>query len=188
MAEEPDTRPRKGDSTPDSQRARYEARGSQKSTADYMDEEYEAGRRAGASESSTSTPSPKQPKLTGGGHLAVGAPLLVETALISINSFNVDRRPPLPSQLLVAFAFFGLLGLASGDAAAPAAALGWGIVLATFYSKSGAKGTPPAIGALNTIGNFFGGEYATPGSKPSTAGQESTTVAGGSEAGAMSLQ
>ncbi len=176
------------DSTPDSQQARYEARKRpEKSTADYMDESYEDGRRAGASEASSSAPS-KSPKLTGGGHLAIGAPLLVETALISINSFNVDRRPPLPSQLLVAFAFFGLLGLASGDAAAPAAALGWGVVVATFYSKSGAKGTPPAIGAMNTIGNFFGGAYATPGSKPSTAGAQATTVSGGSEAGAMSLQ
>jgi len=174
------------DSTPDSQQARYEARKRpERSTADYMDESYEDGVKAGRSETTAPTAKPG-PKLTAGGHLAIGAPFAVETVLITVNSFANDQRPPLPSQLLIAFAFFGLLGMASGDAAAPAAALGWGIVLATFYSGTTKGGAPPAIGALNTLGQFFGGGYATPGSKPSTAGSQATTVQGTSEAGAMS--
>jgi hypothetical protein len=228
-----DARPRKTDSTPDAQRARYEARRRPaKTTADYMDEERRQGVREGrrnaqrvdeervararrgafaagqanarkeATKPETSAPtvpapttatppapaSPGTPRLTSGGKLAIGAPLAVETVLISVNSFAHDQRPPLPSQLLVAFAFFGLLGLASGDAAGPAAALGWGVVAATFYAGSGAKGKPPAIGAIQTVGDFFGGKYATPGSRPSTAGTDQTTMATTSEAGATALQ
>lgn len=188
-----DTRARKGDVTPDSQREQYEARGGEvTSISDEMEQEYQKGKSDGAKEAGASTPpapaSPGRPRLKSNGNLAIGAPLAVETILISINAVTQDKHPPYPSQLLVAFAFFGLLGLASGDAAGPASALGWGIVAATFYAGSGAKGKPPAIGALNTIGRFFGGGYAAPGSlaASSPAGVRTTSVT--SEAGSTALQ
>lgn len=180
-------------STPENQQARYDARGGEMtSIADEMDQSYEDGRAAGAKEASTSTPpapaTPGRPRLKSNGSLAVGAPLMVETALISINAITEDHRPPYPSQLLVAFVFFGMLGLATGDAAGPAAALGWGIVAATFYAGSGPKGKPPAIGALNAVGKFFGGKYAPPNSNAtgSPAGLRTTSVT--SEAGTTALQ
>lgn len=189
-----DTRSRKGDSTPDSQAERYDARGGEvTSISDEMEQEYQKGKEDGAKEASSSTPSPApagpgRPRLKSNGSLAVGAPLMVETALISINAITEDHRPPYPSQLLVAFVFFGMLGLATGDAAGPAAALGWGIVAATFYAGSGPKGKPPAIGALNAVGKFFGGKYAPPNSNAtgSPAGLRTTSVT--SEAGTTALQ
>lgn len=105
----------------------------------------------------------------GSGIPAVTAPMLIELGLITIDELVNERRFPVPSRLLVAFAFFGLLGMAKGPAAQPAAALGWGIVAATFYSKSkenktdaGETGGPPAINALAALGDFFGGRYGTP--------------------------
>lgn len=188
-----DERPRKGDVTPDSQREAYEARGGEvTSVGDEIDQAYEDGRKAGAkdtpapSTATTAPASPGRPRLSSSGKLAIGAPLAVETILISVNAITEDHHPPYPSQLLVAFAFFGLLGLASGDAAGPAAALGWGIVAATFYAGSGPKGTPPAIGVLNTLGNFFGGKYAPKGS--STTGPSTTKVSTTAEAGSTVLQ
>lgn len=192
-----DTTPRKSDKgVPDDLKARYDAgeQGAGSTTiADEMDQSFEDGRQQGLKEAPTppasedkEPPAPAQPgrpTLTSGGHLAIGAPLAVETILISVNSFTNDHRPPLPSQLLVAWAFFGLLGLASGDAAGPAAALGWGVVLATFYS--GSSKSPPAIGVLNTLGKFFGGQYKAKGS--STEGP-SGSVARTSEAGTTGVR
>jgi len=186
-----DTRPRRGDVTPDSQREEYEARGGEvTSIGDEIDQAYEDGRKAGAKEAptapTTEAAKPGNPRLTSSGKLAIGAPLAVETILISVNAITEDHHPPYPSQLLVAFAFFGLLGLASGDAAGPAAALGWGVVVATFYAGSGKNGKPPAIGVLNTLGNFFGGKYAPKGS--STTGPSASKVSTTAEAGSTVLQ
>ena len=186
---ESDTTPRKADKgVPDDMQRRYEAgeQGAGSTTVgDEIDQAYEDGKREGSKStpdtptSSDATPAPAKsgsPRLTSGGHLAIGAPLAIETILISVNSFTglnnpgAQRRPPLPSQLLVAWAFFGLLGMASGNAAGPAAALGWGVVVATFYSGSGKGGKPPAIGVLNTVGGFFGGKYAVKGSSPAAVG------------------
>lgn len=80
-----DSRPRKGDVTPDSQRARYEARGGEvASIGDEMDAEFEAGRKAGQRESSASSSSSSSgPRLRASGRISVGAPLAVETIIIS---------------------------------------------------------------------------------------------------------
>lgn len=107
----------------------------------------------------------------GSGVPAVTAPMLVELLLITVDEFTNERRFPLPSRLLVAFAFFGVLGMAKGAAAQPAAALGWGIVASTFYAKSGPAGQPPAIGALAAVGDFFGGRYGTTGASSTPSSQ-----------------
>lgn len=194
MADYGDSRPRKGDVTPDSQRAAYDARGGEvTSIGDEMDASYEAGRSAGQRESSASSSS--GPRLRASGRISVGAPLAVETIIISTDELVNEHRLPIPSRLLVAFAFYGLLGLASGNAAPAASALGWGVVVATFYAKSGARNKPAALTALDAIGKFFGGEYGTPGSTagadlpPGAQGPHGPvgpdTIAGSSEAGAL---
>lgn len=197
-----DERPRKGDVTPDSQREAYEARGGEvTSVGDEIDQAYEDGRKAGAkdtpapSTATTAPASPGRPRLSSSGKLAIGAPLAVETILISVNAITEDHHPPYPSQLLVAFAFFGLLGLASGDAAGPAAALGWGIVTATFLAGTKSVGppgqnipgtqSPAAIGVITKLGNFFGGKYAPKGS--STTGPSTSKVSTTAEAGSTAL-
>lgn len=157
---ESDTRPRKGDVTPDSQRAKYEARGGEvTSIGDEMDAQYDAGFAKGASAQrgtgSTRGLTVQRPT----GFPSIAAPMTVELVLISADEFLNEHRPPLPSRLLVTFAVFGLLGLAPQQAAGAATAFAWGLVVATFYSSS--KGSQPGgIKALTTLGNFLGGKYS----------------------------
>lgn len=190
-----DSRPRKGDVTPDSQRAAYEARGGEvTSIGDELDSSYEAGRKAGASDASSASSSSSGPRLRQSGRLSVGAPLAVETIIISTDELVNAHRLPIPSRLLVAFAFYGLLGLASGSAAPAASALGWGVVVATFYAKSNSANKPAALTALDAIGHFFGGSYGDhppggpdlpPGAQPPHGPVGPDTITGSSEAGAL---
>jgi len=203
-----DSRPRKTDITPDSQRAKARERGPSKTTArergpskttaDYMDEEREIGRQQGHEEgyraaqnepkakkaapakaapsprsSSTPAPAPRRSLQVQapGAVPSIAAPMLVELAIISADEFVNQHRPPLPSRLLSAFAIFGLLGLAKGNAAKPAQVFGWAIVLATFYSAAPGK-KPAGISFLTTAGNFFSGKY---GKQPSTLAPSTTT-------------
>lgn len=172
QASDPD-RPRKGDKgVPDDMKRRYEAgeQGAGSTTfGDELDRSYEDGRKAGMKEGGSSGPKAAKPFTLAGGPgpsiPSIAAPMLVELVLISADEFVANRRPPLPSRLLVVFGIFGVLGLASeGPAANAAAAFGWGLVIATFYSTAspGAKGSG-SLQALQTIGNFMSGKYAKKG-------------------------
>lgn len=83
---------------------------------------------------------------------------LAEVGIISVRDLVGPKRPPLPSELLATFVVFGGLGLASGEAQRPAAAVAWGIVLATLLSAK--------VDFLRPIGAFFGGNATTPVQTP----------------------
>ena len=153
----------KTDVTPDSQRARYEARKRpEKTTADFMDEEFEAGRKQGAAEARTSSSSSSSRRV---GFTApssvpsIAAPMLVELIIISSDDFFNQHRAPLPSRLLAVFGIFGVLGLAKGNAARPAQAFAWALVLSSLYASAGPKGQGGALGALAKLGDFMSGKY-----------------------------
>lgn len=140
--------------------------------------EYEAGKRAGeSSRPAPATPparssAPASSSSSSGGLLdslprsggvpGVSAPLVVATALITADELVTLKRFPAPSRLLIAWGFFGVLGLARGPAEAPAAALAWGMVVAMFYAKA-VKGEskPPALRALDAVGDFLAGGNKT---------------------------
>lgn len=162
---EPDTRPRKGDKgVPDDLERRYRQQNDGRGVGDYVDEAYADGLAAGSRSSGAGSSgrglSFRRPQ----GIPSVAAPMLVELALITADEFLNARRPPVPSRLLVVFVVFGTLGLAKGDAAEAAAAMGWGLVVATFYASSKPKQPPAALKALAGIGNFLSGKYAPRGS------------------------
>ena len=168
QASDPD-RPRKGDVTPDSQRRAYEDRGGEvTSIGDEIDKAYEDGRRAGGSSSGPRAAGPvtfSKP----GAVPSIAAPMLVEPILVTADEFLNNKRAPVPSRLLVVFGVFGVLGLAKGEAANAAAALGWGLVVATFYSSAGSGGKNGALGALSGIGDFMSGKFGSKIATPATA-------------------
>lgn len=175
-----DTTPRKGDKgVPDDLKRRHDDRPDQRSTAEHMgdeiDQAYEDGRKKGKTErppkpvtqaeiDRVAGPTPargRRLKLSKPGAVpSVAAPMFVELVLISADEFLTQRRPPLPSRLLVVLGLFGVLGLAQGDAADAAAALGWGLVVASFYSTASPGQKSGGLRALQTVGNFIGGKYA----------------------------
>jgi hypothetical protein len=160
-----DARARRGDVTPDSQRARYEARGGEvTSIGDELDASYESGFGAGARAQRGAGDRRALTLQRPGGFSSIAAPFAVELVLISVDEIANYHRPPLPSRLLAAFAVFGILGLAQGDAAPAANVFAWGLVLATLYAGTGPKGsgTPAAIRSLQTVGDFIGGKYGQP--------------------------
>lgn len=214
------SRPRKGDSTPDSQRARYEARQERTrartaagkprrsedatSIPEALDIEREQGRREGLAQGvrrprgappvkrtgkyrtkayggSEANPAPRSapvrvqaPNL--GPAPGVTAPMLVDLAIIAADSIVHEKHPPTPSRLLVVFTLFGLLGLVgrSGpEAGRLSSAIGWSVVLATFYNTARPKEAPLGITALGSLGDFLSGKYANgPGpTGPGTSGQ-----------------
>lgn len=109
----------------------------------------------------TTTPKPagsgSSPSVPG-----VTAPMIADVVIITIDEITQQHRLPIPSRLLVAFAVFGVLGLAKGQAARPAKVFAWGIVVATFYS-SAPGGKPSALNALAVLGDFLGGKYGSTG-------------------------
>lgn len=113
---------------------------------------------------------------------AISAPLVIELGIITSDELVNNHRLPLPSRLLVAFGIFGGLSLFRGNAARPANVFAWALVLATFYSSArGSGNAPPALAALDALGNFMSGNYSTKGSTttPPTAvgsGQTETTA------------
>lgn len=179
---ESDTTPRKGDKgVPDDLKRRHDERPDQRSTADHMADEIDAAHEEGVKKgraerpvsqaeltrAANATPAPKTSRLAvrkPGGIPSVAAPMFVELVLITADEFIAQRRPPLPSRLLVVLGIFGLLGMAQGDAADAAAAFGWGLVVATFYSTASPGQKSGGLRALQTIGNFVGGKYAVKGS------------------------
>ena len=110
----------------------------------------------------------------------LSAPLIFETVLIAADELVNQHRAPIPSRLLIAWAFFSVLGLARGAAARPATALGWGIVVSTFYATVPGK-KPAGLTALQTVGDFVAGKYgktnAQPAGAPATVPAAPTTVA-----------
>lgn len=168
----PDRVTRKGnrDVDPDEMGRRYDA-GEQgagsTSIGDEIDGAYADGLAAGQRSSSSSPASSSSRGVTfqrPGRPPSIAAPFAVELVLITVDEIRNHHRPPVPSRMLVAFALFGVLGMASGDAAPAANALGWGLVVATLLSSGGKSGQGGAIGALNTLGDFIGGKYAPRGS------------------------
>lgn len=111
---------------------------------------------ASSSSGSSSSLSSSSSSSPGGG---LGAPLVFDVLIITADEIVNQHRPPAPSRLLVAFAIFGLLGLAKGTAARPAKVFAWGIVVATFYAA--APGDKPAgLNALQGLGAFLAGGNA----------------------------
>ena len=121
---------------------------------------------------------------------SITAPFLFETALIAVDEFTNQKRFPIPSRLLVAWGFFGLLGLARGPASRTATVFAWGLVVATFYATVPGQNKPAGLNTVNTVGDFIGGKYATPGSLtagPAT-GATPPTEAGSGGAGSTYQQ
>jgi hypothetical protein len=94
---------------------------------------------------------------------------LAEVGIISVRDLSQSRRPPLPSELLATFVVFGGLGLAPGQAARPAAAVAWGIVVATLLSSR--------VDFLKPVGDFFAGSSG--GSGPVSPGGPAAPATGG---------
>lgn len=158
-------------STPENQKERFDRRAQNKSTADFMDEEYRAGvkaerRRARMVARQEAKNEPDVPRGTSRvGFTApssvpsIAAPMLVELIIISSDDFFNQHRAPLPSRLLAVFGIFGVLGLAKGNAARPAQAFAWALVLSSLYASAGPKGQGGALGALAKLGDFMSGKY-----------------------------
>lgn len=94
---------------------------------------------------------------------------LVEVGIISVRDLAGPKRPPLPSELLATFVIFGGLGAISGSSTArqPAAAVAWGIVVATLLSAK--------VDFLKPVGDFLtgsagGAAAAPPAAQPKGAG------------------
>ncbi len=152
------------DVTPDRQKARYESRKRpEKSIADHIDDAYAEGEAAGRKQATqaSSTSSSRGPlSLKSPGALpSIAVPMLVELILVSADDLLTNHHPPLPSRLLSVFAIFGILGLARGNAAKPATAFAWALVVASLYAQTSPNGTSGAIGALTQVGNFVSGKY-----------------------------
>lgn len=89
------------------------------------------------------------------------APMLVELIVVTVDEILGHHRPPIPSRVGVVVVLFGGLGLVGGSAAPAAAALAWGLVIASVYSTSSPSGTSTPLRALATVGDFISGKYAT---------------------------
>lgn len=111
---------------------------------------------------------PKGLDLPAGSLPSLGAPFVFETLLITVDAFQNDHRPPLPSRLLVAWGAFAALSFARGNASRAATAFAWGIVVATFYATAN-SGKPAGIQTLQTVGDFIAGKYGNSGSTGGTA-------------------
>lgn len=163
-----DERPRKTDSTPDSQARRYRARGGEQSSGAFTDIDDRLNRL----EDQRSTPAPSRglslqrpqnvPTITG--------PLLAELIVISADDIFANHRAPLPSRLLAVLAIFGALGLAKGNAARPAQAFGWALVVSSLYAVTAPNTTSGALRGLAAVGNFLSGKtpVTSPTKKAST--------------------
>lgn len=141
------------------------------SVGEALEIERETGRREGAASRATrpvvrygdgarpDAPPAPAPASSGplglSGMPSVGAPLALETLIIATDSFVNEHRFPIPSRLLAAWGLFTVLGFARGNAARPATALAWGLVIASFYST-----VAPGTNALAVVGDFIGGKYA----------------------------
>jgi len=189
----------KTDVTPDTQRAKYQARGNQPTIGDEIDEAHSRGRAEGrASRRGGSGPTKVYAKgrtytetdqagsgAPGGAPVAfrtpsggpvpgVTAPMVVELLIVTTSSIVDNHRPPIPSEFLSIFAVFGILGAAQRTSAARAAQwFAWGLVLATFYNSAVPGQTPGGIRALQSIGDFMSGKW---GKGPTAPGTTTTTA------------
>ena len=152
------------------------------SVGEAVEASYEEGRAAGLKEGGSSRPTTTSSSSSsagggfsvsnvGGGSLKIGAPLAVETLIITADELVNKGRLPVPSRLLIAWALFAGLGMFPGRAQNTGAAIGWGLVVATFYST-----VAPGTNALKAIGDFIGGKAAG-----STFGTTGATGAGGGQ-------
>lgn len=136
-----------------------------------------AARSRSSARTTLATRAVQAPAQIGGtGVPAVTAPMVVELLIITSDELANKHRFPIPSRLLVAFLVFGGLGLFRGRAAQPAAVFGWGLVVATFYASANPKGKPAALSAVDALGRFMGGNYA---SKSATTASASTALGSG---------
>lgn len=174
-------RQRKGERAARGERPRIEEA---ETVDEALDAEYERGRAEGAKSSPRAAqPAPAPEPATSsrtfsapsGTVPTLAGPLAVETVLIAVDELRTNHRLPIPSRLLAAFGLFTVLGFARGEAGRAANALGWGIVVATFYA-SVAKSTPLGLGAVKTVGDFMAGKYATPNAAGTPAGAGASTV------------
>lgn len=152
-----------------------------------LEAEREAGRREGATAAPVRGPAPARPATPIGPSPArqrsasasipgVTAPMVVDVLIITADEIIEQHRAPLPSRLLVAFAVFGVLGLAKGEAARPAKVFAWGIVVATFYSAAPGQ-KPAALNAIAALGDFLGGKFGS--SKAATTAPAPLPATGG---------
>lgn len=85
----------------------------------------------------------------------------VEVVLITVRDLaGPSRRLPIPSELLSTFVVFGALAAIGGNPTArrPAAAVAWGLVVATFIGGYESYSNPQGNGVLNSftaVSNFF---------------------------------
>jgi hypothetical protein len=110
----------------------------------------------------------------------IGAAWAVEVALIFVRDLggntpggdtSFSRRPPYPWELLSSAVIFGALLVISQNETArrPAAAVAWGLVVATFIGGQEAFSAPKgnaALDALGTVSRFLSGGYAPAQVKP----------------------
>lgn len=103
---------------------------------------------------------------------AVLAAWLAEIGLITVRDIKKSRTVaglPYPSDYAATFLVFGLLGLAKGEAAKPAALAAWAVVIATAMNFPG---------GLQGIGQFFGGGDAAKKAQLDAAGTTSPAPKG----------
>ena len=158
---------------PDDLEQRYRAgeQGAGSTTiADELDQSFEDGLEAGRKEASKSSPAASSSPERGlsfsrptGPLPSTTVPMVLELLVVTVDEILTHRRPPIPSRVGVVVLVFGALGMARGQAARPAAAVAWGLVIASIYASSGSSAQAGPLRALTAVGNFIGGQYATGG-------------------------
>lgn len=95
----------------------------------------------------------------------LGAAWAVEIGIITVRDLSGSHRPPLPHELLSSFVVFGALSVLAIPAPGPAAAVGWGLVVATFLSSK--------VDFLGPVGDFMSGKIGSQvaGTTPAPAGK-----------------
>lgn len=96
-------------------------------------------------------------------------PALVEVGLVTARSVKQRDRVPLPSEFVAVFVVFGGCAIAASWDRRLGAALGWGIVAATFlnvmpFISSGRSGGNPG----NSPAGLNGNRNPNPGLRPAT--------------------
>lgn len=80
----------------------------------------------------------------------VAAPWIAQLVLMSWRSVKRDKRPPLPSEVLASFVFFGTVSLIGNSQPRIASVLGWGIVVATGLNLF-PEAVAPNFGGGNSV-------------------------------------
>lgn len=95
----------------------------------------------------------------------------VEVGIITLRDLTGPRRLPLPSEILATFIVFGGLSVIGGSPSGrrPAAAIGWGLVVATLLASK--------VDFLKPIGDFLGGSSGSSAASSSPGGGATSPAA-----------